>query len=715
MLYAPLHLDLDGPDGATVALPDRYRLGRLHGSGGGGRVYEVWDRHLQRTVALKIPHRTSLAAAGAAAEVAALSRLNHPNVVRLFDAGVDPATGRVTYFTMPLLGGKTLRDEIQAFHQTSAALASDAAGLRKLVGAVRAVCQALVHAHALNLLHLDLKGVNVRLGGPGEVVVLDWGLARAAGWAGGGSGTPGYQAPEQVAGGWLDARTDIHGVGALLFEALANYPPDGKTWPAGPRALVAIGRRALAARPDDRYQTAAELLADLDRWLSGESVAADPEPLAAWVSRVARRNRRTVVAGAAGLIVAVVALAIGLGVAVRQRAVAEMALAAEQESFRLALDAGGECFAAVADDDLASADGLQPLRLRLAEKGLVHYQALLDRHADDPAVLTEVAAAWVRVGLLQRDLGQGERATESLRRAVPLLEKLTAPAVASPRARLLLPKARTALAFHLAYIWPAEAAAEADRADAEAVAWLPAGSPDRLWTHLMAADARGHAAPDATAAANQFAAAAAAAKQLVAVTNSADHHYLLGVARLQLALRLRQMGRVADARVELGLAENDFALVIRAGADGVSVRQKRAAAVNVGGLLALDAGRPAEAIERFEHAVADRRALAARNPDAPQFQNELAVSLSNLGMALLQSGRPVAAAGPAREGAAAAAVVNDYSVRVCDWDMTGRLYARAGVVAVVLGEWERADAEFTSADSWLARRRPSEILADEHR
>src|SRR5581483_200199 len=222
-----------------------------------------------------------------------------------------------------------------------------------------AVCQTVAYAHAEGVIHRDLKPANVALGDFGEVVVLDWGfakeLAAPVGWverseahqqgatapvglaaldppyeekghaapsvAGQILGTPAYMAPEQAAGDveHIDERTDVYGLGAILYEVLTGRPPfpgdDAAATLAAVRAgppprpaaargvhpaLEAVCLKAMARDPADRYPSAAEVAREVQHWLADEPVAAHPEPVGARLRRWARRHR-PLVAGTTAL------------------------------------------------------------------------------------------------------------------------------------------------------------------------------------------------------------------------------------------------------------------------------------------------------------------------------------------------------------------------------------------------------------------------------
>jgi serine/threonine protein kinase len=272
---------------AALREPDlsgtRYRLAGVAGSGGMGTVYVVEDTDLRRRVALKVldlPDPDLEARLRREAQV--LARLEHPGIVPVHDVGVLP-DGRPFYtmkwvegarLDLHLAGGLPLAERLRLF-------------LR--------IADAVAFAHAKGVLHRDLKPENVMVGAFGEVLVMDWGLARiladGAEVAGAGTtaesavlGTPGFMSPEQKAGAsaGVDARADVYSLGALL-----RWMSEG----AAPAALQAICRKAMAEDREERYPDVPSLAADVTRFADGGAVSAHPEGLLRRAMRIARRHQ----------------------------------------------------------------------------------------------------------------------------------------------------------------------------------------------------------------------------------------------------------------------------------------------------------------------------------------------------------------------------------------------------------------------------------------
>ena len=255
----------DWPDfGAT-----RYELVEEIGRGGMGTVFRARDRELEREVAIKV---ASLPGAvdeeRLAREAKVLAGLEHPGIVAIHEYG-RLADGR-GFYAMRLVPGDRLADRVRR-------LPSLADRLRLF----DRICDVVAFAHARGILHRDLKPSNVMVGAFGEVLVLDWGLARRREHepplvpdpVAAGSGTAGYMAPEQAAGR-ADERSDVYSLGVLVRDLVT-----GQTTMTSRqvRPLLSIIRRATADRPSDRYQGADALAADVRRFIDGDRVDAHPE------------------------------------------------------------------------------------------------------------------------------------------------------------------------------------------------------------------------------------------------------------------------------------------------------------------------------------------------------------------------------------------------------------------------------------------------------
>ena len=280
------------------ALPEvlggRYEVGRELGSGGMAVVVEATDRLLGRRVAVKLlfPHLVGdpdfLERFRREARVAA--RLSHPNVVAVYDVGTgaDGDSAGTDYIVMELVEGRTVRQE----------LAEGPMPLARAAAVARDVCDALEAAHAVGLVHRDVKPANIMITDAGRVKVMDFGIARAADAdrltrTGLAIGTAQYASPEQLTGGDVDGRADVYSLGCCLYEMLAGTAPFTgesplsvafrqvhetpaplhRVAPGLPAALAAVVGRAMEKDRALRYQSAAEMGAELSRVLGGGAVA----------------------------------------------------------------------------------------------------------------------------------------------------------------------------------------------------------------------------------------------------------------------------------------------------------------------------------------------------------------------------------------------------------------------------------------------------------
>ena len=283
-------------------VPDRYEVHEELGRGGMGIVFRAVDRELQREVAIKVLNAgTPGLAQRLRQEARILGRLEHPGIVPIHDIGILH-DGRL-FYVMKLVRGERL----DHYAARNVALAARLRIIDRL-------CDAVAFAHAHGVIHRDLKPQNVMIGAFGEVLVLDWGVAKvrdsasAAGLAPGPSvgtehgavlGTPGYMAPEQAEGlAHVDERADVYAVGAILRFLVADPP----------RALRAIATRACQEDPAQRYQSVAALAEDVKRYAAGLPVDAFREGPLERVRRIARRHRTPIVLVAAYLLMRIILL-----------------------------------------------------------------------------------------------------------------------------------------------------------------------------------------------------------------------------------------------------------------------------------------------------------------------------------------------------------------------------------------------------------------------
>ena len=280
-------------------LGGRYELDGVVGRGGMAEVYRARDIRLDRIVAIKTLRadlaRDQIFQARFRREAQSAASLNHPSIVAVYDTGEDMATGvPVPYIVMEYVDGRTVRDLLQEGHRLLP---------ERSLEIIDGVLRALDYSHQAGIVHRDIKPGNVMVTRNGDIKVMDFGIARAMSDAQATMtqtaqviGTAQYLSPEQARGERVDARSDLYSTGCLLYELLTGRPPftgdspvaiayqhvrenpvpPSRVDPDVPPWADAIVLKAMAKSPADRYQTAADMRADLQRAASGLPVAAAP-------------------------------------------------------------------------------------------------------------------------------------------------------------------------------------------------------------------------------------------------------------------------------------------------------------------------------------------------------------------------------------------------------------------------------------------------------
>jgi len=290
----------------------RYSLSNLHAAGGIGEIWLARDLDLDRDVAVK-----KLQTQQAPSEMTKMrflrearitGQLDHPGVVPVYEICHDEVTG-LPYYTMRFLRGRTLTVAVRDYHRERRDHGPQLKSLLGLLNAFDIVCNTVAYAHSKGIIHRDLKCENVILGAYGEVVVIDWGLAKQYGRgevaaeavdldatrpaetvAGHILGTPAYMAPEQAAGeiDTIGPATDVYGLSAILYEILCGQPPftgtstievlkqvqqakpvrPSEVAPGIPAALEQICLTGLAKLPGERHASAEHLARAVRAWVS---------------------------------------------------------------------------------------------------------------------------------------------------------------------------------------------------------------------------------------------------------------------------------------------------------------------------------------------------------------------------------------------------------------------------------------------------------------
>ncbi|QEG21621.1 serine/threonine-protein kinase [Mariniblastus fucicola] len=305
-----------------------FRLVRQLAQGGLGNVWLAQDEKLNRTIAIKELKSSALESPDAwqrfHREAEITGHLEHPNVVPLYLYGVDRQSGE-PFYAMRFVGKRTLSNAIEEHHDLLAAGETGVVCLHRLLSVFLDICQAIAYAHSRGVVHRDLKPDNVALDNFGQVIVIDWGLAKVLEegelatkltsganlsesallqtMEGEAVGTPLYMSPEQAAGELdkIDHRTDVYGLGSILFSILTGKAPHEKSV-AGtspifnsdlnavlkviatsdpptacdygksvPRELEQICLKAMAKKQHMRYRSAEELASAVESWMAGQN------------------------------------------------------------------------------------------------------------------------------------------------------------------------------------------------------------------------------------------------------------------------------------------------------------------------------------------------------------------------------------------------------------------------------------------------------------
>jgi len=316
------------PEGTRVG---RYRLGRVLGAGGTGTVYLAQQERPRRRVAVKVM-RLGLASQEAwrrfENEAELLARLRHPCIAHVYEAGVAERDGRpFPWFAMEYVeGARTLAAHLEHARPSRV----------ERLNLFRRIADAVHAGHLRGVIHLDLKPGNVLVDERGQPRVIDFGISRLAGAAGAGGeivGTPGHMSPEQCVRGEVDARSDVYGLGVLLYWMLSGHLPhevDELSWAEATRRVreeepVSLGNRdrrlrgdvdaiarvALARDPAARYPSASALGRDVERHLTNFPVEARCGGWLYHTRKAARRHRVAFAALATTFLVAVSAAVVG--------------------------------------------------------------------------------------------------------------------------------------------------------------------------------------------------------------------------------------------------------------------------------------------------------------------------------------------------------------------------------------------------------------------
>jgi tetratricopeptide (TPR) repeat protein/tRNA A-37 threonylcarbamoyl transferase component Bud32 len=421
--------------------------------GGMGVVYKARQRQLNRIVALKMIRDGEFASPAEVrrfrTEAENAVQLDHPHIVPVYQVGEDD--GRC-YFSMKFQAGGSLANR----------LATAPPDARQAAALVAKVARAVHYAHERGILHRDLKPANILLDTHDEPHVTDFGLARRldgrSGLTQSGAlvGTPSYMPPEQAAGQAkrLTTAADVYALGAILYELLTGRPPfQGATaletleqvrstepvplhrWrPKLARDLETICLKCLEKEPGRRYPSAQALAEDLERFLAGEPIQA--RTASTWERARKWARRRPAIAALSGALLAVAILGLGLvtwqwrqAIAARARADANAdaerrAREAAEANLRYALDAVDRYCTRVSEDPQLKERDLSKLRQQLLQTAVDFYQNFVQQRGDREDLRALLGRAFLRLGMLSREIDTAPRAIDSYQQAASIFERL---------------------------------------------------------------------------------------------------------------------------------------------------------------------------------------------------------------------------------------------------------------------------------------------------
>ena len=444
-----------GPQPATVAakVPSTigsYRIIRLLGEGGMGAVYEAEQDQPRRRVALKV-----IKSAWADRELLrrfelesqTLGRLHHPGIAQIYEAGAaETSFGSQPFFAMEIIHGKPLIEYAEAKHLNT----------RQRLALMIQICEAVEHAHQRGIIHRDLKPGNILMEENGQPKILDFGLARVTDGdmqatrqtdMGQLLGTLAYMSPEQVTADplALDTRSDVYALGVILYELLAGRLPyelsrhvyevvrtiqqvDPKPLSSINRAyrgdIETIAAKALEKDKTRRYGSAAELAADIRRYLEDRPIAAKPASTSYQLRKFARRNKVLVTGTFAVFLTLIVGVVVSTWQAVRARR-AEVRAQAETATAQAVVDF-------LQNDLLAQASANKQAGPKTKPDPDLKVRTALDRAAEriegkfakQPEVEAEIRQT---IGQTYYDLGLYPEGRKQLEQALTLRRRVLGP------------------------------------------------------------------------------------------------------------------------------------------------------------------------------------------------------------------------------------------------------------------------------------------------
>lgn len=465
----------------------RYIIRKTLGYGGQGYVWEAIDTELNRRVAIKniIPKLSSnpLHQELLIEEARKTGKLGHPGIPPVFDIGKDDE-GK-PFFTMQLIQGEKLSEQYKNLRYESISRGDFVQQIRPLLRHLIAACNTVQFAFDKEgVIHRDLKPSNIMVNRYGETIVMDWGLGKVIDGpsdlpndassvlflplsSGSGSserttagtikGSVTFMSPEQARGenDCLDHRTDVYGLGAILYWILTGHPPHKATWEgladikinrfatpsqarptlSIPKELEAICLKAMASAREDRYQKSGQFAEDIENFIAGEPVVALPDNTLRSCERFLRKHSRGVVASILGLSLAILGLSFANVIISRQRS--ELAdanlklqkqkqeIESEKEKTKDSRDVASDALDSVVgyltDDGLATTPGTLTTRLNILKSAGMVVEGYIQGYPDDEKLKLDLVRILTRHAKLLGDNQQIQEANLLWQRADELL------------------------------------------------------------------------------------------------------------------------------------------------------------------------------------------------------------------------------------------------------------------------------------------------------
>ncbi|QDT07594.1 Serine/threonine-protein kinase PrkC [Rubripirellula lacrimiformis] len=671
----------DVPDvGGQTTLGD-FTLHREIGRGGMGVVYEASQKSLDRRVAIKLLPLASLLDARQIArfknEAHAAGLLQHPNIVPVYSVGSQRG---VHYYAMQFVDGESMDAWIQhraddpppATKGSSQSGSSKQGDWHQVIRWSIDVAGALQVAHESGVVHRDIKPSNLMLDRDGKIWVTDFGLARCQSdvsltRSGDVIGTMRYMSPEQARGqsALIDGRSDVYSLAATLYEMLTlRHAYDGDDAPTIlknidqqevvslcairpdlPRDLETVVAKAMAKNRESRYETAEDFAADLTRVLAGEPTIARPPTVVDRISRFASKHRHAVLSMAAIVTISVVGLVIvNTKLAVAKRFSDEYAARAIRGETRArdAVDRLGSQMAELLSDIPAA----ESVRRQLLIETLDYYEQFAAEVDGHPKMRSDLAITLAKIGALQSELGESDKAIDSLTRSESIYAELAGLPSATDAQRLDWSTSQNNLAQALVRTGKLEDAArsfaraiatqrdvaerstdQAGKRNAHVAIATTLNNLGLLLSQSGADDEAEQAYLESIGllTANPFAANLPTQQQLAAV--QANLGGLLTTKSPHRAVQYAQqaLGGQLDA--------------LQSDRGNAKLATQTIVTLNTLGAAQSAANQGAAAIETFQRSIEIGKQLLARWPDQPTYRRDLVLSYNHLGLSLSKVGK----------------------------------------------------------------------------